>query len=299
MNTTLVVLAAGMGSRYGGLKQMDGVGPNGETLLDYSVFDAVRSGFSRVVFVIRRDFEEQFRDCVGLRFEDRIEVGYAFQQLNDLPGAFSVPSGRVKPWGTGHAIWCAREAVDTPFLAINADDFYGRPAITAVGTFLEKQVSAGTDFCMAGYQLASTLSLNGSVSRGVCSTDANGFLLGVREHTKLQKTPEGIVDSATGDSFSGLERVSMNCWGFTPEVFPLLERGLMRFLDSSAGVENSEYYIPSAVEEMITSGAARVSVLPVDSPWFGVTYREDRPMVVESLASLGDKGDYPTPLWTV
>jgi hypothetical protein len=171
MNTTLVVLAAGMGSRYGGLKQMDGVGPNGETLLDYSVFDAVRSGFSRVVFVIRRDFEVEFRERVGRQFEDRIDVGYAFQQLNDLPEDFSVPEGRVKPWGTGHAVWCAREAVDTPFLAINADDFYGRPAIAAVGEYLGGLDENSMRFCMAGFRLESTLSENGSVSRGVCQTD--------------------------------------------------------------------------------------------------------------------------------
>ena len=297
MNSTLVVLAAGMGSRYGGLKQMDGVGPNGETLLDYSVFDAVRSGFSRVVFVIRREFEEDFRERVGRCFEDRIEVAYAFQQLNDLPGGFSVPEGRVKPWGTGHAIWCAREAVGSPFLAINADDFYGRPAIAAAGEYLGVLDENSTRFCMAGFRLESTLSENGSVSRGVCQTDAEGLLVSVREHTKLERVGGCIVDSADGARFQGAERVSMNCWGFTPAVFPLLESGLIRFLDAHAGEEKPEFYIPSAVAEMIDAGEASVRVLPVESPWFGVTYREDRPVVAHSLAKLAASGEYPSPLW--
>jgi choline kinase len=297
MNTTLVVLAAGMGSRYGGLKQMDGVGPNGETLLDYSVFDAVRSGFSRVVFVIRRDFEEDFRERVGRRFEDRIDVGYAFQQLNDLPGDFVVPEGRAKPWGTGHAVWCAREAVDTPFLAINADDFYGRPAIAAVGEYLGGLEENSTRFCMAGFRLESTLSENGTVSRGVCRTDAEGLLLSVREHTKIERAGGRIVDAGDGSEFSGTERVSMNCWGFTPAVFQLLESGLIKFLEAHSAEEKSEFYIPSAVAEMIEAKAASVKVLPVESPWFGVTYREDRPHVAESLAKLAAAGDYPSPLW--
>jgi len=286
-----------MGSRYGGLKQMDGVGPNGETLLDYSVFDAVRSGFSRVVFVIRRDFEVEFRERVGRRFEDQIDVGYAFQQLNDLPEDFSVPEGRVKPWGTGHAVWCAREAVDMPFLAINADDFYGRPAIAAAGEYLSGLNENSMRFCMAGFRLESTLSENGSVSRGVCQTDADGLLVSVREHTKLARMGGRIVDAADGSEFQGSERVSMNCWGLTPAVFPLLEAGLHRFLEARAGEEKSEFYIPSAVAEMIDAGSATVRVLPVESPWFGVTYREDKPFVAESLAKLAASGEYPTPVW--
>lgn len=286
-----------MGSRYGGLKQMDGVGPSGETLLDYSVFDALRAGFSRVVFVIRRDFEEAFRERIGRRFEDHIDVGYAFQQLNDLPGDFSVPEGRTKPWGTGHAVWCAREAVDTPFLAINADDFYGRPAVAATGEYLGALEENSTRFCMAGFRLESTLSENGSVSRGVCRTDAEGLLLSVREHTKLERVEGRIIDAADGSEFQGTERVSMNCWGFTPSVFPLLEKGLMRFLEAHSGEEKSEFYIPSAVAEMIDGREATVRVLPVESPWFGVTYREDRPVVAESLAKLSASGEYPSPLW--
>ena len=286
-----------MGSRYGGLKQMDGVGPNGETLLDYSVFDAARSGFSRVVFVIRRDFEEDFRERIGRRFEDRIDVDYAFQQLNDLPGDFEVPQGRAKPWGTGHAVWCVREAVDTPFIAINADDFYGRPAIAAVGEYLGGLEENSTRFCMAGFKLESTLSENGTVSRGVCRTDAGGLLVSVHEHTKIERSGGRIVDAGDGTEFLGSERVSMNCWGFSPAVFPLLESGLIHFLEAHSAEEKSEFYIPSAVAEMIDAKAASVKVLPVESPWFGVTYREDRPLVADSLAKLTASGDYPSPLW--
>ena len=199
MEATLLVLAAGMGSRYGGLKQMDGVGPSGETLLDYSVFDAIRSGYNRVVFVIRRDFEEEFRERVGNRFEDHIDVGYVFQQLNDLPPGFSVPEDRSKPWGTGHAIWCAREAVDAPFLAINADDFYGRSAIADVGAFLARLDPDSTEFCMAGYRLDTTLSSHGTVSRGVCGMDATGFLQSVKEHTLIARDQNGIGDDIDAD----------------------------------------------------------------------------------------------------
>lgn len=284
-----------MGSRYGGLKQMDGLGPSGETILDYSVFDAIRSGFTRVVFVIRRDFEAEFRERVGAKFEDRIDVDYVFQQLNDLPDGFSVPAGREKPWGTGHAIWAARDAVDTPFLAINADDFYGHGAISAVGDFLKTSPSP-RHFCLAGYRLDSTLSVHGTVSRGVCLTDATNQLVTVQEHTRIAKSASGIRDEADGTVFGGLERVSMNCWGFTPDIFGLLDSLLIGFLESHGTEEKSEFYIPAAVTDMIITGEATVSVLPVESRWFGVTYKEDRPVVVDALASLASAGDYPTPL---
>ena len=294
METTLLVLAAGMGSRYGGLKQVDPVGPAGETILDYSVFDAVRCGFSRVVFVIRRELEAEFREMVGSRFEDRIDVGYVFQQLNDLPEGFSVPEGRAKPWGTGHAIWCAREAVDRPFLAINADDFYGRGAIAAVGEFLSKSNAGSTDFCMAGYPLRSTLSRNGPVSRGVCSVSSDGFLTGVREFTKIVPTDAGARNEGDGANFSGSESVSLNCWGFTPAIFNGLEDLFAKFL-SDMTEETAEFYIPSAVAALVDAKQATVRVLPVESQWFGITYREDRATVVQALAELDD---YPTPLWS-
>jgi NDP-sugar pyrophosphorylase family protein len=296
MNTTLLVLAAGMGSRYGGLKQMDGVGPGGETLLDYSVYDAALSGFDRVVFVIRWDFEEEFKDRVGRRYEDRLDVGYAFQELNDLPEGFRVPEGRTKPWGTGHAILAARDVVDSPFVAINADDFYGRDAFAAVGGFLKAHEENGTRFCMGGYRLDATLSEHGSVSRGVCQADADGLLKTVREHTQIQRTAQGITDLAEGVGFSGAERVSMNCWGFTPAVFPLLETGFKDFLKARGSEEKSEFYIPNAVADMVSRGKATVQLVPVESQWFGVTYREDRPLVAAALGELTAKGEYPTPL---
>lgn len=293
---TLLVLAAGMGSRYGGLKQMDGVGPNGETLLDYSVHDAVRCGFGRVVFVIRRDFEEEFRDRVSSKFEGIVEVGHAFQELNDLPGDVCAPGGRVKPWGTGHAVWCARDRVDTPFLAINADDFYGRPAFEAVGGFLARLEAGSLEFCMAGYRLEATLSPHGTVSRGVCVMDERGFLRGVREHTALAVLPGGITDSPTGATFTGDERVSMNCWGLTPAVFPLLEDGLAGFLERGRDDAKAEFYLPSAIADMIRQERATVRVLPVESPWFGVTYRDDRPGVCAALQAMALDGTYPSPL---
>ncbi len=298
METTLLVLAAGMGSRYGGLKQMDPVGPSGETLLDYSVHDAVRSGFSRVVFVIRREFEEEFRENVGGRFEDRVDVGYVFQQLNDLPEGFNVPAGREKPWGTGHAIWCARSAVDSAFLAINADDFYGGGAIAGVGNFLSAQALESTSYCMAGYRLASTLSPSGHVSRGVCEVSGQNELIHIREFSRIERTPSGIVNQEDSTLFSGDERVSMNCWGFTPSVFAGLEELFAVFLAKHGTEEKSEFFIPAAVETLIQAGKAGVDVLPVESQWFGVTYREDRPAVVSALAGLVEAGQYRSPLWS-
>jgi NDP-sugar pyrophosphorylase family protein len=295
MNLTLLVLAAGMGSRYGGLKQIDPLGPAGETILDYSVFDAMRAGFGRVVFVIRRDFEADFRESVGRRFEGRVDVDYVFQQANDLPEGFVAPADREKPWGTGHAIWCARSAVDSPFLAINADDFYGSGAFPAVADFLRSEKNPAR-FCMAGYRLDTTLSENGTVSRGVCETTPAGLLRAVREHTRISRGPSGIADEADGTVFTGAERVSMNCWGFTPEVFTFLGEGLRRFLENHAGDPKSEFYIPSAVAEMVEREEAEVSVLPVESRWFGMTYREDRPAVVEALRALVASGAYPSPL---
>jgi NDP-sugar pyrophosphorylase family protein len=298
METTLLVLAAGMGSRYGGLKQMDPVGPSGETLLDYSVHDAVRSGFSRVVFVIRREFEEEFRERIGSRFEDRVDVGYVFQQLNDLPEGFSVPDGREKPWGTGHAIWCARSAVDSAFLAINADDFYGSGAIAGVGNFLSSQGLEGTNYCMAGYRLASTLSPSGYVSRGVCEVSGQNELIHIMEFARIERTSAGIVNQEDGTLFSGEELVSMNCWGFTPAIFAGLEELFAAFLAKHGTGEKSEFYIPAAVANLIHAGKVGVSVLPVGSQWFGVTYREDRPAVVSALSGLVKAGKYHSPLWS-
>lgn len=297
-----------MGSRYGGLKQLDPMGPGGEPLLDYSVFDALRAGFRRVVFVIRRDFEAQFREQVGARFERQIEVDYVFQDLHSLPGGLQTPASREKPWGTGHAIWCARGVVKTPFAAINADDFYARDAYRALAEFFERgsrndlsEDMGKAQFAMVAYRLDRTLSAHGSVSRGVCVVDGNGHLQTVEERTSIERTGTRGARYALPDrSFvplTGDETVSLNFWGFTPAVFPLLEAGFTRFLGGNLDQPKAEYYIPFAVAEMIAAGAAEVSVLPTEAVWFGVTYREDKPVVAASLAELARTGEYPARLW--
>ena len=305
MPLTLLILAAGMGSRYGGLKQLDPMGPAGETLLDYSVFDALRAGFDRVVFVIRRDFEAQFRAEVGARFEPRVDVAYAFQALDDLPDGKPTPVSRQKPWGTGQAIWSARHAVHTPFVAVNADDFYGRDAYRTLANFFRPTAACATDparFAMAGYQLDRTLSTHGSVSRGVCVVDAGGQLQTVDEHTGIARGPDGVVhgEPSVGAPvvLTGREAVSLNFWGFTPAVFPLLETGFASFLTTRSDEPKAEYYIPAAVTEMIHSGAARVEVLPTSATWFGVTYRDDKPLVTAALEQLTRSGEYPAGWWT-
>ena len=293
----LLVLAAGMGSRYGGLKQLDPVGPDGETLLDYSVHDARRAGFDRVVFLIRRDIEEEFRKKVGARYEGKISVDYAFQQIDDLPGGHCPPAGRAKPWGTGHAIWAARHALTVPFAAINADDFYGADAFRQIGRFLAaaRDEAHPAGFAMVAYRLDRTLSEHGAVSRGVCTVDARGMLAGVEELTDIVRRADGTI--VAGERVLAPDTpVSINVWGFTPRVFPLLEADMQRFLDVNAASDKAEFYIPSAVTRMITDGEATVRVLPTDAEWFGVTYREDRPRVVESIRRLAEQGEYARPL---
>ena len=289
-----------MGSRYGGLKQLDPMGPSGETLLDYSVFDAVRAGYDRVVFLIRRDIEAEFREKVGARYEGLLAVDYVFQQLDALPDGFSVPEGRQKPWGTAHAIWCAREALSGPFAAINADDFYGAHAYAVLGDFLKAGRSDATRFAMAGYRLDKTLSDHGSVARGVCEVDAQGRLLHIVECTNISGGAEGIRHQDPDGSvrpFTGQESVSMNFWGLTPAVFPLLEKQLVDFLRENSTDPKAECYIPMAIGDMVCRGEATVDVLPTDATWFGVTYREDKPVVMHSLAKLHEAGAYPVPLW--
>jgi hypothetical protein len=309
MAPTLLVLAAGMGSRFGGLEQIEPVGPAGETVLDYAVFDARRAGFARVVFVIRRDFEEVFREKIGARYAGRMAVDYVFQSVDALPAGFSVPAGREKPWGTGHAVWCARDAVGENFAVINADDFYGADSFAQLGKFLAG--ARGPRFAMVGFQLANTLSEHGAVSRGVCVADAAGALGSITEHTGIMAAEVGA-----GRIYSGAELVSMNCWGFTPELFGALDGQLRGFLGSvgaaapSSRVElqrvaevaspagridplKAEFYLPAAVSEQITRGHAVVSVLPTASAWFGVTYREDKPRVIAAIADLVRRGVYP------
>lgn len=289
---TLVLLAAGMGSRYGGLKQVEPVGPSGETLLDYSIFDALRAGFARVVFIIRRDIEAPFREAAGKRFEGRVPVDYVFQELNDLPSGFKPPEGRAKPWGTTHAVLAAERAVRGPFAVINADDYYGRTSFQSMAAHF---ASGSPDLAMVGFQLKNTLSEHGAVARGLCEADSDGCLASVEELTKIEKTPAGA--RAGGRVFTGEELVSMNFWGFQPSVFAGLRAVFEAFLQRAGNELKSECYIPAAVNELVKTGRARVKVLGSRDPWFGVTYKEDKPRVVESLARLAQRGDYPARLW--
>lgn len=296
MKPTLVLLAAGMGSRYGGLKQLDQLGPSGETIMDYSIFDALRAGFGKVVFVIRRDIEALFREQIGAKYEGLIEVDYAFQDINDLPEGFSVPAGRSKPWGTGHAVYAARNIVDTPFVVINADDFYGAYGFQALADHFEQSQES----CICAFIMSNTLSENGSVSRGVCQADKAGYLQSVVEHTKIM--PYGSMVRSYKDSgddmiFTGNEPVSMNMWGFHPELFDSLEEMLANFLREHGNEEKSEFYIPFVVDNLIRNANQKFKLLTSKDSWFGVTYREDRDHVQASIAELVKSGKYPTPLF--
>lgn len=297
-----------MGSRYGGLKQVEPLGPGGETLLDYSVFDAVRAGFARVVFIIRRDFETLFRERVGRRFESRVASEYVFQDLDRLPAdRTAVPlASRAKPWGTGHAVWCAAGAIDTDFAVINADDFYGRDAFAQLAQFFARAAAAKSSatparFAMAGYRLADTLSEHGAVSRGICRVDERRRLASIEEMTGIEAAPGGAGQIHRADGTKVLlpahTTVSMNCWGFSPAVFPLLEAGLAQFLAERGADAKAEFYLPAAIEAAVATGAAEVEVLPVRASWFGITHREDRPRVGAALEQLITAGEYPRQLW--
>jgi hypothetical protein len=302
---TLVVMAAGIGSRYRGLKQIDPVGPHGEIVIHYSVFDALRAGFGRVVFIIRRDFEADFRDKIGREVERLAETAYVFQSLDQVPSGFPIPEGRTKPWGTAQAILACREAVRTPFLVINADDFYGRTAFEAMAQYLRQVPSpAGgrpPEYAMIGYRLANTLSEHGHVARGVCTATEDGYLVGIRELLKVRKSPESIQHTENGTDWLPLDGeswTSMNCWGFTPSLFAELEDRFPRFLRSiGSSLLKAEFLIPEVVGELVREGKARVRILPTRERWFGVTYPEDRPAFQAAIRDLIDKGAYPHRLW--
>lgn len=299
MKPTLVVLAAGMGSRYGGLKQVDPVGPSGEAILDYSVFDAIRGGFGKVVFVIRKDFETEFKERIGKKYEGLVAVDYCYQDLNDLPAPYAFPEGRTKPWGTAHATRAARHVVKEPFAVINADDFYGRDAMAKLGAYLSSVDPTSLHFAMVGYRLDLTLSENGSVARGICDISADGMLRGVTEMTKLVRAGE-VAENREGEAAPVRvpldARVSMNCWGFTPQLFAELEARFVKFLAARGTEMKSEWYIPFVVDELIKEGRADCKVLPTDSSWFGVTYREDKPYVMAEIRKLVEQGEYPANL---
>ena len=293
----LLILAAGMGNRYGGLKQIDPVGPGGETIIDYSIYDALRAGFRKVVFVIRKDIEQPFRQAVGARFERRIAVDYALQELDELPQGFAVPAGRTRPWGTMHAVLVAANAISEPFAVINADDFYGPEGYRALAQHLQ---SGTANYAMVGFILRNTLSDFGTVSRGVCQVDDKDFLQGIIEMTNIER--DGVhaknTDSAGGiTKLSGDEVVSMNMWGFTPNVFGQLREQFRKFLRANGSDVHSEAYLTNAVNELVMAGLARVKMLHTNDSWAGVTYREDHPRVVETVRRLIDRGDYPNRLW--
>lgn len=297
----LVVLAAGMGSRYGGLKQMDPMGPHGETVLDYSVFDAIRSGFSKVIFVIREDFAEDFKANVGSKFESQIEVAYAFQDLNDLPEGYRLPVGREKPWGTAHAVRAARHELDRPFAVINADDFYGTDAYLQAANFLTSASSCGEKarYALVGYHLVRTLSDHGAVNRGICQT-ANGLLKGVEEVIDISRKSDREIEGRSLDGSACLIEedviVSMNLWGFPLTFLDEVEKAFIAFLDEKGQELKSECYIPTIVDDLIKAGKIDCHVLETNSSWFGVTYPDDKPHVVESIQALVTNGNYPSPL---
>jgi len=300
MGKTLVVLAAGIGSRYGGLKQIEAVGPSGAIVIEYSVYDAIRAGFGKVVCVIRRDIEKDFRALISARFERHIPVEYVFQDMDDLPDGFSLPADRRKPWGTGHAVLACRDIVLEPFAVINADDFYGRLSYEALGAFLSGVRPESNDFSMVGFTLRNTLSEHGHVARGVCEVDARGMLKGVVERTSIEQTGAGARyadQDGAWKELTGNEVVSMNMWGFTPAIFGRLQREFPRFLDTQSGNPKAEFFLPTVVDGLVAAGKASVKVLSTPESWFGVTYPQDKAVVVEGIRSLVEKGMYPAKLW--
>ncbi|MBS0619236.1 MAG: nucleotidyltransferase [Spirochaetes bacterium] len=300
-NPTLLIMAAGMGSRYGSLKQMDGLGPGGETIMDYSIFDAIRAGFGKVVFVIRKSFEADFKAVFSeARYQKKIQIEYVLQELDCIPPEFRLNPERTKPWGTNHAVMMAASAIREPFAVINADDFYGRQAFAVLGEFLRTVVEKCNNYCMVGYRLANTLSESGAVSRGVCATDAAGNLTSVVERTHIERTSGAVQFKDANGVLQPLDEnaiVSMNMWGFTPDYFAHSTQLFADFLRTNGGDLKAEFYIPSVVNHLVASGTAQLKVLKTDSEWFGVTYPGDRPKVVEKLTRLIAKGEYPAKLW--
>lgn len=299
MKPTLLILAAGMGSRFGGLKQVEPVGPNGEAIIDYSIYDAIRAGFGKVVFIIRESFADAFKEKFDAKLKGKIEIEYVYQELDMLPEGFTLPEGREKPWGTAHAILCARYAVKEPFCALNADDFYGRNAYKVMAKFLTESKDT-TEYSMVGYQLKETLSDFGSVSRGICDADKNSNLQKIVETLKIEKRGTDIVSIEADGSetpLTGNEIASMNNWGFKPSVFEQLEKRFTQFLKTEIDKPKSEMYIPSVVFDLIDDKLAKVKVLEANSPWFGVTYKEDKPFVIEKINALIANGEYPEKLW--
>jgi len=300
MKPTLFVLAAGMGSRYGGLKQMDGLGPSGETIMDYSIYDALRGGFGKIVFVIREMFDKEFREKIISKYENHIPVEVVYQELHNLPEGFELHPDRVKPWGTNHAVMMGQNVINEPFAVINADDFYGRESFAILAEELAKLDGKQNHYCMIGYRLCNTLSESGSVARGVCEVDGKDYLKSVVERTHIERV-DGVIKYKDPENYwyelGENTPVSMNMWGFTPDYFEHSAQYFTKFLEANIGNHKAEYFIPLMVDHLITSHTADVKVLDTPSKWFGVTYAEDRPSVVQKLADLVQKGEYPSPLW--
>lgn len=298
---TLLVLAAGMGGRYGGLKQLDGVGPNGETIMDYSIFDALRAGFGKVVFVIRKDFEKDFRDKVLSKYEGHIPVEVVFQSINKLPEGYTVHPDRTKPWGTNHAVLMSADVIKEPFVVINADDYYGPDAFRVIAEELRRPRTRKGDYCMVGFRVSNTMTENGAVSRGVCTKNSDGFLTDIVERGGIAFEPDRTIafkdENGQRQTLNPETPVSMNFWGFTPDYFDFSEREFRKFLDANPNPLTGEYYIPTAVNTMLGTGEATVKVLDTSSQWFGVTYANDRPGVVAKLAALHADGTYPERLF--
>ncbi|MBE0648505.1 MAG: nucleotidyltransferase [Bacteroidales bacterium] len=302
MKPTLLILAAGIGSRYGGLKQLDAIGPNGETIIDYSIFDAIRAGFGKVVFIINERIEKDFQDVIIKRLQPYIRIEYVFQEIWKLPDGIAWSKERTKPWGTGHALLMADGRIDTPFAVINADDFYGREAYQTLTDYYAGWTPAReNDFAMVAFEIGKTLSEYGFVCRGVCTTDTSDYLENVVERTWIERKPEGIVYKDEEEKLILLTDdtvVSMNFWGFTPSFFGYLKTGFSEFLQTNGENLKAEYYIPTAVNRLIQDRIATVRVLPCAAKWYGITYKEDKEMVVKGIRQLIEKGEYPEKLWT-
>ena len=300
---TLVIMAAGMGSRYGGLKQIDPIGPAGEIILDYSVYDAVKAGFDKVIFVIKEEIEKDFKEIIGNKFDGVVDIDFAYQDINNLPEGFTVPEGRVKPWGTGHAVLSCKGMIDGPFAVINADDYYGRETFELIFNELtkEKAESDRYEFCMVGFRVENTLTENGTVARGVCQTSADGYLTDIVERTKIAIREGKIMFTEDGEEWTEISEgttVSMNCWGFTPVMMEELESRFAACLERNKdNMLKCEYFLPFVVDELLKEDKAEVTVLSTKEKWYGVTYKEDKEVVVSAIREKVEKGEYPPCLW--
>ena len=300
--TNLLVMAAGIGSRYGGLKQVDPIGPHNEIVIDYSIYDALKAGFDKVVFIIRKEIEDVFRESIGRRIEQKVDTAYVFQELDKLPDGFTVPPERKKPWGTGHAVLCAAKAVDGNFAVINADDFYGPGSFSVLHTHLSTaEDHEKYDYAMVGFVLRNTLSEHGHVARGVCESDKDGYLKSITERTKIQKIGDTVQYTEDEETWTHIRPdtlVSMNMWGFTPGFLVELKKWFPRFLSLHLGEPKAEFFIPTVVNELITEELARVNILPTNEKWFGVTYPQDKKKVKSAIRELIHRGVYPEDLWS-